>query len=174
MKKILICTAMTVMICSSVCAQENKAFKKGYRGGLELENMVLVNKDDQTAALGVTTFHGYSYGNGMYVGGGLGLVSELYVSDIERAQLFVESKYNFVDGHVSPFAQLRTGLEFNAWNNNRIGLFLSPAMGIDFSRFTLRISYRLTGTQAPVTVNSQRATLVGRNNWITCAFGFYF
>lgn len=93
---------------------------------------------------------------------------------LSRAQFFVEGKYNFTDGKVSPYAQVRTGLELKVWGNDSLGLFLTPAVGVDFSRFTLRLSYRLTGVQMPETVGSQRVTLVGRNNWLTCAFGFYF
>ena len=170
MKKILFVIGMT-LLCVAANAQSNGAYKQGYRGSIELENMVLVNKaPDNMSAMSLVTSHGYSYGNGMYLGGGLGLSTEFKYRDFDRAQLFVEGKYNFLYNVVSPFVQLRTGLDFDFWNSDKVGVFFSPAVGVDFSRFTMRLSYRLGSSQWGV----PEGVAISRENWLTCSFGIYF
>lgn len=170
MKKFIL-TACLAAVCVVAGAQANEAYDRGYKGSLELENMILVNKaPDNMSGIALVTSHGYCYGNGVYLGGGLALSTELRYRNFDRAMIFAEGKYNLKYATVSPYVRLRTGLEFDAWDTEKVGVYFSPAIGVDFSRFTMSLSYRLSSSQWKV----PEGLAINRENWLTCSFGIYF
>ena len=79
------------------------------------------------------TSHGYSFGNGLWLGGGTGLA---FPSPYDLfLPLYSEVKYSFLPSRiVSPFLSAKVGGMTNFYECYMI---LSPAMGVDIKRFTL-------------------------------------
>lgn len=112
---------------------------------------------------GITTSHGYSFGNGLYVGGGVGFAAELTRSTISRSisdeldpeysytpesswkatylvPVFAEIKYSFINMLASPFVSLRAG-SYADITNTGLRALVNPAIGIDISRFSIKVGY---------------------------------
>ena len=79
------------------------------------------------------TSHGYSFGNGLWLGGGTGLS---FPSPYDLfLPLYSEAKYSFlVDKKVSPFLSAKVGLMTNFEDSLMI---LNPALGLDITRFSI-------------------------------------
>lgn len=77
--------------------------------------------------------HGYSFGNGLWIGGGSGLS---FPSPYDLfLPLYSEVKYSFcAERRVSPFLSARLGAMTNFEDALMI---LSPALGVDIKRFTV-------------------------------------
>jgi len=89
----------------------------------------------------VSTVHGYGWGNGVFLGLGLGYSASLK-DDMDFISTFVDAKYNFVDVSASPFLEGRVGYTFDTMTVNHTGgLFVSGAAGVDFGRFGARLGY---------------------------------
>jgi len=146
MKKSLI-TFLTIL-CFSICASAQKtsySYERGYRGnvGLGYEIFALVENMDGQWLL--ETNHGYSFGNGLYAGGGLGVMTNA-ASNGGIVNLYAEGKYNFLNRLASPFVDLRMGAGIVAnikTNQQWAGFMLAPMIGVDIWRFTIGVSYML-------------------------------
>lgn len=79
------------------------------------------------------TSHGYSFGNGLWVGGGTGLS---FPSPYDLfLPLYSEVKYSFLaDRLASPFLSARVGAMTNF---DECRMILNPAVGVDIKRFTV-------------------------------------
>ena len=79
------------------------------------------------------TSHGYSFGNGLWVGGGTGLA---FPSPYDLfLPLYSEVKYSFMaDRLASPFLSARVGAMTNF---DECRMILNPAVGVDIKRFTV-------------------------------------
>lgn len=79
------------------------------------------------------TSHGYSFGNGLWVGGGTGLS---FPSPYDLfLPLYSEVKYSFLaDRLASPFLSARVGAMTNF---DECRMILNPAIGVDIKRFTV-------------------------------------
>ena len=79
------------------------------------------------------TSHGYSFGNGLWVGGGTGLS---FPSPYDLfLPLYSEAKYSFLaDRNVSPFLSARVG---GMTNFDECHMILCPSLGVDISRFSV-------------------------------------
>ena len=120
----------------------NVGYNRGYRADIELS---WANK----SVWGITSSHGFSFGNGLYVGGGAGFGAELtkQASTPEsnwNASYFVpvsaDIKYSFSKTLAAPFVSLKGGAIADMTNKG-IRTFANPAVGLDIARFSLKVGY---------------------------------
>jgi len=146
MKKFLVLFVAVACLSISATAQKTSyTFERGYRGnvGLGYEMFALVKNMDGQWLL--ETNHGFSFGNGLYAGGGLGVMANASANG-GIADIYGECKYNFLNKLVSPFVDARIGLASvvnTASNKQWSGFMLTPMIGVDIWRFTLGVSYML-------------------------------
>lgn len=131
MKRLLLIIVLGMMGFSALA--ENKLTKTGYVGN------VSVTLSAQGPGCDILTSHGYSFGNGLWMGGGTGVS----VSDYYRGiylPIFAETKYSFTpERKVSPFVDCKLG--YMVRELNRIYAFASPAVGVDIDRWSVFASY---------------------------------
>jgi hypothetical protein len=120
----------------------NVGYSRGYRADIELS---WTNK----SVWSITSSHGFSFGNGLYVGGGAGFGAEL-TKQTETPEsswdasyfvpVFADIKYSFTKTLASPFVSLRGGAIADITNLG-VRTFASPAVGLDIARFSLKVGY---------------------------------
>lgn len=136
----------------------NVGYNRGYRADIELS---WANK----SLWGITSSHGFSFGNGFYVGGGAGFSAELTKNPAATAHVaenvvdpeysytpesnwnasffvpvFADIKYSFTKTLAAPFVSMKGGAIADITNNG-IRLFANPAVGLDIARFSLKVGY---------------------------------
>ena len=120
----------------------NVGYNRGYRADVELS---WANK----SVWGITSSHGFSFGNGLYVGGGAGFGAEL----TKRAKapesnwkasyfvpVFADIKYSFSKTLATPFVSMKGGAVVDITNKG-LRTFANPAVGLDTARFSLKVGY---------------------------------
>ena len=115
----------------------NALTQKGYVGnvGLSITPCMGLGAD-------VTTAHGYSFGNGLWMGGGVAIC---FFSDIDGTWMPVYTgvKYTFMkDEKISPFLDCRLGCMTNL---DDTFLMFNPGFGVDIDRFSIFGSAGLWG-----------------------------
>lgn len=148
-------TATLLFSSAIVSAQSNRAFKKGYRGSVEMSAGVVngriqqdfqlysnVGKEMQPEEIiRFATIHGYSFGTGLFVGAGLGYNFTL-INSAQYASVFVDAKYNFKDAPASPFMESRLGYNmFGETRSDNGGAFFSIIGGVQTGRFSVSVGY---------------------------------
>lgn len=139
MKKLVLvlCVALITM---SVAAQESFSYRKGYRGDVSLGGSVGVTKGVRNDAFSFSTIHGYSFGDGVFVGAGVGV--NVLTTDQVTIPVYVVGKYTFLDNNITPFVDCRVGAEAVVYNLDKGRAFMvSPAVGVDLGRFSIRAGY---------------------------------
>ena len=153
--KVIIFLFSIILCVSPLCAQSTYSFKKGYHGNVELgagavnggiqQNFILRNyagnKEQPEEIIRLSTVHGYSYGNGLFLGAGIGYNFAL-VNSAQYASLFADAKYNVKDASASPFVEGRVG--YNFWGESEGdlgGMLVSLAGGVDTGRISIRVGY---------------------------------
>ena len=120
----------------------NEGYNRGYRADIELS---WANK----SVWGITSSHGFSFGNGLYVGGGAGFGAELFKKAKTPESnwnasyfvpVFADIKYSFTKTLASPFVSLKGGAIADITNKG-IRTFANPAVGLDIARFSLKVGY---------------------------------
>ena len=120
----------------------NVGYDRGYRADIELS---WANK----SVWGIASSHGFSFGNGLYVGGGAGFGAELTKeTDTPESNwnasyfvpVFADIKYSFMKTLATPFVSLKGGAIADITNNG-IRTFANPAVGLDIARFSLKVGY---------------------------------
>ena len=120
----------------------NVGYNRGYRADIELS---WANK----SVWGITSSHGFSFGNGLYVGGGVGFGAELTQNTKTpetnwNASYFVpgfaDIKYSFTKTQVAPFVSMKGGAIADITNKG-IRTFANPAIGLDIARFSMKVGY---------------------------------
>ena len=120
----------------------NVGYDRGYRADIELS---WAGK----SVWGIASSHGFSFGNGLYVGGGVGFGAELTKqADTSESSwnasyfvpVFADIKYSFMKTLASPFVSLRGGAIADITNLG-VRTFASPAVGLDIARFSLKVGY---------------------------------
>lgn len=120
----------------------NVGYNRGYRADIELS---WANK----SIWGITSSHGFSFGNGLYVGGGAGFGAEL-IKNTKTPEsnwnasyfvpVFADIKYSFTKAQVAPFVSMKGGAIADITNKG-IRTFANPAVGLDIARFSLKVGY---------------------------------
>ena len=165
MLKRLFLSLVCSLLCVSVFAQESRAFKQGYSGNVEVANMTIFGKDMYGARMQFGTTHGYNFGNGAFIGAGLGALYDISIT-APNFTAFLDTKYNFTDNKVSPFAAVRTGVRFMG-GPYTLGNFVNIGGGADFGRFSVRLGYELSGRVLD-------SGLLQKDNAIFCGLAFMF
>ena len=120
----------------------NVGYDRGYRADIELS---WANK----SVWGISSSHGFSFVNGLYVGGGAGFGAELtkntdtsesYWNASYFVPVFADIKYSFSKRLAAPFVSLKGGAIADITNKD-IRTFANPAVGLDIARFSLKVGY---------------------------------
>ena len=134
----------------------NEGYNRGYRADIELSWA-------DKSVWGITSSHGFSFGNGLYIGGGAGFGAEItknttasIVHDVTGQEysytpesswnasyfvpVFADIKYSFTKTLTSPFVSLKGGAVADI-SNKGIRTFANPAVGLDIARFSLKVGY---------------------------------
>ena len=120
----------------------NVGYDRGYRADIELS---WANK----SVWGISSSHGFSFGNGLYVGGGAGFGAELTKNtDTSESNwnasyfvpVFADIKYSFSKRLAAPFVSLKGGAIADITNKG-IRTYVNPAVGLDIARFSLKVGY---------------------------------
>lgn len=160
--------AVLFMATSVVFGQESRAYRKGYSGNVEVANMTVFGKDMYGFRFQAATTHGYNFGTGAFVGGGVGMLMDITFPQDFVFSVFFDSKYNFIKySKVSPFVALRSGVRFMG-GAHYLGNFANIGGGADFGRFSIRLAYELSGKE----MTSNR--LLFKDNAIYCSLAFMF
>ena len=119
-----------------------EGYNRGYRADIELS---WANK----SIWGISSSHGFSFGNGLYVGGGAGFGAELFKKAKTPESnwnasyfvpVFADIKYSFTKTQVAPFVSMKGGAIADITNKG-IRTFANPAIGLDIARFSIKVGY---------------------------------
>ncbi len=166
---------LLLSLCTlTLSAQESRTYRKGYRANIEIGNYTIIGKGQYGGLVQVTTSQGYSFGNGAYVGLGLGAGFDLDGS--VYIPLFMDAKYNFIDNKVSPFASVRTGIRFSPETSNYISWGFSLGGGVDFGRFSVKLGYEYYAAKAWYRLprDGGYEAALGKPSLLFCSFAFNF
>lgn len=171
MKSFVYCFFVCLTLVSGVqaSAQTNRSFRKGYRGDVELGNYATFGKDEAGGMILFTSTHGYSMGNGMFIGGGAGYGYEI-ASDLYLVSAFIDAKYNLKDAAVSPFLAARTGAFLGGGRSQYTAQFVSLSCGVDVSRLSVKIGYQY----APVRQEVAQMVIFNKPSRLYCSFAICF
>ena len=150
MRKFLTVIAASLMTAISLSAKgegKNLYYEKGYLGNVAVGGTVGLSNDfgSRTTLL---TSHGYSFGNGAFVGLGTGVMMDF--AGQCTIPLFTNFKYSFINNTVSPFIDYKMG--GSIYDLSSVNLFVSPSVGVDVGRFSFSIGYILQASRDIYTV----------------------
>lgn len=150
MRKFLTVIAASLMTAISLSAKgegKNLYYEKGYLGNVAVGGTVGLSNDfgSRTTLL---TSHGYSFGNGAFVGLGTGVMMDF--AGHCTIPLFTNFKYSFINNTVSPFIDYKMG--GSIYDLSSVNLFVSPSVGVDVGRFSFSIGYILQASRDIYTV----------------------
>ena len=132
----------------------NVGYNRGYRADIELS---WANK----SVWGITSSHGFSFGNGLYVGGGAGFGAELTKNPVETASVaddIIDPEYSYTpqsNWNASYFVPVFADIKYSFTKtlvsmkggaiaditNKGLRTFANPAVGLDIARFSLKVGY---------------------------------
>jgi hypothetical protein len=135
------------------CYMTNVGYRTCYRADVELAW-------DSSKHWSISSSHGFSFGNGLYVGGGAGFGAALFKMEQKAMSdntennyqpenswnasysvpLFAEVKYSFMRSFATPFIDLRGGAIADITDSGA-SLFINPAIGVDIARFSIKVGY---------------------------------
>ena len=120
----------------------NVGYNRGYRADIELSWA-------DKSLWGISSSHGFSFGNGLYVGGGAGFGAELTKNAVTPESnwnasylvpVFSDIKYSFLRTLATPFVSLKGGAVVDITNRG-LRTYANPAIGLDIARFSLEVGY---------------------------------
>lgn len=134
------CIFVFFLCFSLIQVYAQNGYYRGYAGNVGLRAGVAA-RGSIGYTVGVETVHGFNFGNGAFVGGGVAFSGSLYNNAIVDG--FVETKYNIFDAPVSPFVAVRSGVLVPIVSEPDMAVFVAPGVGIDFSSFSARLAYKM-------------------------------
>ena len=133
--KNLFLSLLLIFICAGSAFAGNKLTNEGYVG-----NVAVSVTPQMGFGVDVTTSHGYSFGNGLWMGGGAG-VSIAGGYDGILVPIYTEAKYSFMtDKKASPYLDCKFGVITDAEN---LFVMFSPTVGVDINRFSIFALYNM-------------------------------
>lgn len=146
-------------------AQDGHRFlygEPGYAGNISLA----IGKDFiQGSTADLLTSHGYSFGNGLYLGMGTGLSVNFDGGEgiFTTVPIFADMKYSFMDKKISPYIALKVGVGmYTAYDYLPLCLYLAPSVGIDIGRFSIGINYVYERNTARVVESGDLVSLTAK------------
>lgn len=139
MKKTVLFFIMLFSCATAILnAQETKNlyYSKGYLGNVAVGGTIGLSNDFGSRAT-LFTSHGYSFGNGAFVGLGAGVIMDF--AGQCTIPVFADFKYSFLNKTVSPFIDYKMGASL--YNLSHASLYVSPSVGVDVGRFSFSIGY---------------------------------
>ena len=134
MKRLLFIVVLGLIAGGLNAEAGNRLTKVGYVGNVGLTISA------QGPGCDVISSHGYSFGNGLWMGGGAGFSFSNHYGCI-YLPVFAEVKYAFnPEKKVAPFVDCKLG--YMTELDHMFG-FVSPAVGIDIDRFSVFASYNI-------------------------------
>lgn len=146
-----------VIICQSVNAQTKgyeKSIELGYQMELGQPSSSLLKINNDIDGLSAIFMNGYRFNESFFIGGGLGFeysvwqefkFSQTSLTDFATycIPILVRGKFNVIKGKISPYILLDAGynlfiigsvymFESNGYSYKRSGVFVNPALGVDF------------------------------------------
>lgn len=119
---------------------QSKMYDRGYAADIQIGG----GFDSYYSQGTLSTSHGYRFGNGLYVGGGIGFGMDGWdMSGVKYrflVQYFADIKYSFINGLASPFVSLRAGGMYDHASVGT-GYMLRPAVGVDIWRISVTLGY---------------------------------
>lgn len=117
----------------------NYLYNRGYKANIQA-SVLFANNSELSS---ISSSHGYSFGNGLYLSGGTGIVySPLHKLNVKNQIIipfFGEIKYSFLkNAIVSPFVDLVAGGAYN-YSSYGTGYLLKPSIGLDVWRFSASV-----------------------------------
>lgn len=144
MKKYFLMALVMLGVTVGANAQDkelvNRHFKVGYTANVEL------SATDVTM-FHITSSHGYSFGHGLYLGGGAGFGAEWGAEGVEGTphyvpSLFLNARWSALNDTVSPFVDVKA-LQYIDLAEGAARYGVSPTVGLDMGRFSLGIGYAI-------------------------------
>lgn len=140
MKRFFLVSVFAV-ISVSMLGKAGDYTSKAYRGCIEAGALV---NNLSNSSFELLTVHGCDYGDGAFLGVGLGLTSDF--RSFYMVPLFGEIRYSFqLPGSLLPFASLRVGGELLADTSEITGgaFLFAPGVGLGLGPVNIRLGYRL-------------------------------
>lgn len=127
-----------LLIPTSAFAKNNLNYlhTKGYKSDVHLAGTLYEGK----AVTTLSSSHGYGFGKGLFVGGGVGIIyNPVYANGVKNRieiPVFAEIKYSFLNKKFSPFVDLKAGglYDYSAYG---VGYIVKSSIGVDFWKFSL-------------------------------------
>lgn len=145
MKRFLVsCVIYAIFACNILAqTQMNRSYlyNRGYKANIQA-SVLFANNSELSS---ISSSHGYSFGNGLYLGGGTGIVyspiHKLNVKNQIIIPFFGEIKYSFLKNSiVSPFVDLVAGGAYN-YSSYGTGYLLKPSVGLDVWRLSASVGF---------------------------------
>ena len=154
MKKFLATFALVAAVMGVNAQSETTKDYVNYERGYRADIAVSTSVSEQYT---LSTSHGFSFGNGFYLGGGVGFTAETFLNFEDAPHylvpVFADAKYTFLNKRVSPFVSARVGGVFNTeYKMNR--MLINPMVGINVRHFTVGLGYELQHAFKGVIENS--------------------
>ena len=146
-KRIILAMVSLVSLCSLAEAQGKAQWPVSYRRGYraDIQTGVVLNLNGPSYVM--TTSHGYSFGNGIFIGAGTGLYVDTFAMGKNNVQyqipVFAELKYNLTAGPVSPFVSVKAGGLYDCTLNSP-GYMVRPSVGVDLWRVSISVGWDRT------------------------------
>lgn len=183
MKRFFLICIITAICACNILAQtsvnRNYLYNRGYKADVQASALF----EDNHTLTSLTSSHGFAFGNGLYLGGGIGVtyspINKLNVSHQIIIPIFAEIKYSFLrNSIVSPFVDLIAGGAYN-YSSYGTGYVLKPSIGLDVWKFSASVGYgRYPINYATVEgkLNGENAIIGDReiNTGIFIAIAYYF
>lgn len=143
MRKIILMAVAMLGIATATMAEDgvNRHFKKGYTADVQLT----VTDIDM---FHITSSHGWSFGNGLYLGGGAGFGAE-WDGDVLGdgtphyvPSLFVNARWSMLNTLVSPYLDVKA-TQYIDLAEGATNYGVTPSVGLDCGRFSLGFGYAI-------------------------------
>ncbi|MGI5847573.1 MAG: hypothetical protein ACOX5T_06075 [Candidatus Cryptobacteroides sp.] len=161
MRSIFILFLALTSLFASAQTSSNHLYSEGYKSNVQISAMF---HDSQMIST-LSTSHGYGFGNGLFVGGGTGIIyNPTYGNGVKnriQIPIFGEVKYSFLNKKVSPFVDLKAGglFDYSAYG---VGYVLKPSVGVDFWKLSLCAGIeRLSETYATQGLKEGQPAMIG-------------
>lgn len=141
MKKIISIVISFGVTIVTMSAQNSSAFQHGYHGSVSLSGNIGINKGIPNNGIELSTSQGYNFGDGVYMGGGVGLNIALN-GELSSIPIFYEMKYNMIDWKISPYISCLIGTSILDLDGPNLAFLASPRIGFDYRKVSICTGYR--------------------------------